>query len=189
LEIKPVSRTKSAYKNDSAEFLADKGPAPSEKIDINGEPAADAIDPATERLRRQLADLRQSEALQQLTNYAVNQAAAEGHVPNSESHIRRSRELFEQHLRPQAPAPEPEPEPEFRPPPPLPPPQADRAAIYSAPVSRETAGTGYRPSPSSTRLSVEQREAARLAGISEVEYARQLQKLGPYKAARGVEHE
>jgi hypothetical protein len=166
------------------EFPADKAPAPSEKIPLNDEPAADAVDPATERLRRQLADLKQSEALQQLTNYAVNQAAAEGHIPNSESHIRRSRELFEQHLRPQAPAPEPVTEPEFRPQP-----APERAAIYSAPVSREVTSNGYRPSPSSMRLSVEQREAARLAGISEVEYARQLQKLGPWKAMRGVETE
>jgi hypothetical protein len=169
------------------EFPADNGPPPSEKIPLNEEPAADAVDPATDRLRKQLVDLKQSEALQQLTNYAVNQAAAEGHVPNSESHIRRSRELFEQHLRPQAP--EPEPEPEFQPPPPSLPPAPERAAIYSAPVSRETAGTGYRPSPSSVRLSLAQREAAALAGVSEVEYARQLQKLGPYKAMRGVETE
>jgi hypothetical protein len=70
-----------------------------------------------------------------------------------------------------------------RPPPPPPEPSEQSASIYSAPVSREASGGGYRQSsPSSVRLSPDQREAAKMSGVTETEYARQLQKL--YEAKR-----
>jgi hypothetical protein len=165
----------------------------SEKL-TNDEPSTDAVespipavtDEASERLRKQLADLQRAEGFQRLISVAANQAAQEGHTPNTDAHNYRTRQLIDQHLARAVEQPAP-----IRQPAPLPalPPEPERAAIYSAPVSREVTGNGYRPSPSSMRLSIEQREAARLAGISEVEYARQLQKLGPWKAMRGVETE
>jgi hypothetical protein len=78
-----------------------------------------------------------------------------------------------------------EPTPEFFQPPPAPPPeQPEQAAssIYSAPVLRQVGGGGYTPSPSSVRLSHQGREAAKMAGISETEYARQ--KLRMLQAQR-----
>jgi hypothetical protein len=73
----------------------------------------------------------------------------------------------------------------FVPRPPPPAPQPESGAMYSAPVSRQVQGGGYRPSPSSVRLSAEQREAARMSGISEVEYAKQLHNLDKAKTEEG----
>jgi hypothetical protein len=65
--------------------------------------------------------------------------------------------------------------------PPPPPPPRERAPIVSAPVSREIPShNGSRPTGKIT-LSAEQREAARMSGISEVEYGRQLLKLNQMK--------
>src|SRR5262249_49548267 len=71
------------------------------------------------------------------------------------------------------------------------PPEPDRSSHYSAPVSRQApSGNGRRePNASQVKLSPLQREAAMLAGISEVEYARNLQKLPEWKRQRGVESE
>jgi hypothetical protein len=56
------------------------------------------------------------------------------------------------------------------------------AAFVSAPVSREAqTGTGQRAS-SKVKLTVEEQEYARIAGITDVEYAKQKQKLGQMKA-------
>lgn len=69
---------------------------------------------------------------------------------------------------------EPEVEPEVQP-------QPKKAPIVSAPVSREPPST-----PTSKRgtytLNALQREAARMAGITDLEYAKQLQKLNEMKA-------
>src|SRR5262249_18483924 len=123
-----------------------------------------------------------------LTAIAAHQAATEGHQRDSDDHRKRTRELFDQHLaRFQSQAPTPQ---FFTQPPPPEPPSA--AAYVSAPVSREApsgSGTRRELSPSQVKLSPQQREAAMLAGISEVEYARNLQKLAGYKRERGVEHE
>jgi hypothetical protein len=55
------------------------------------------------------------------------------------------------------------------------------AAIVSAPVSRETqTSTGQRAS-SKVRLSPEEQEFAKIAGITDVEYAKQKQKLAQHK--------
>jgi hypothetical protein len=66
---------------------------------------------------------------------------------------------------------------------------ADRATNYmSAPVSREVAGAnGVRQSQSEITLTREEREMARLSGVSEVEYARGKQFLPTYKRMRGDE--
>jgi hypothetical protein len=72
-----------------------------------------------------------------------------------------------------------EPVPEYFQPTPAPPEQPEQAAssIYSAPVSRQAGGGNYQPSPSSIRLSREEQEAARMAGISDTEYARNKLKM------------
>jgi hypothetical protein len=63
--------------------------------------------------------------------------------------------------------------------PPPPPPRPERGPIVSAPVSRQVPGT---PQYSNRiTLSMEQKEFAKIAGISEVEYARQLMKLNQMK--------
>jgi len=127
-----------------------------------------------------------------LTAIAAHEAAQQGHQRGTDAHRQATRKIFNQHLgHMHGVNPEPEP-PELEldvPKPPPPPPRPDQGAMYAAPVSREVHGSGYRPSPSSVRLTVEQREAARLAGISEVEYAKQFSRLGEYKRARGVESE
>lgn len=58
----------------------------------------------------------------------------------------------------------------------------DNDSIVSAPVSRDapSAGTG-RPLNNRITLTPEQREIARLSGISDIDYARQLLKLNEYK--------
>lgn len=63
-------------------------------------------------------------------------------------------------------------------------PDKDRGAIVSAPVSREaqSGSTGQRQSTGKIRLSAEEIESARLSGITEVEYARQKQRLMQLKA-------
>jgi hypothetical protein len=185
-----MSRTKSKY---LAEKIAEKIP-PSEKRSLEDIPAPDAVtgDEATVRLKQALDSLKHSEALQSLAAFASHQAAHQGHQIGSPGHQQATREIFDQTLaRMQEHASNAaESEPSVPRPPP-PPPAPERAAIYSAPVSREVAnGSGRRePSPGSVRLSFEQRQAAAAAGISEVEYARQLQKLPAYKKLRGVEHE
>jgi hypothetical protein len=72
-----------------------------------------------------------------------------------------------------------EPVPEYFQPSPAPPEQPEQTAssIYSAPVSRQAGGGNYQPSPSSIRLSREEQEAARMAGISDTEYARNKLKM------------
>jgi phage I-like protein len=54
--------------------------------------------------------------------------------------------------------------------------QPARRQAPAAPVSRE-GGTGGSPRPGTIRLSAAQREAARMAGISDAEYAQSLVAL------------
>jgi hypothetical protein len=120
-----------------------------------------------------------------LTAVAAHQAAQEGHQRDSDAHRKRTRELFNQHfLRMQSGEPTPPPpEPEFfrLPPPPEP---KSPASYVSAPVSREVGG--YRePSPSSVRLTPDERDIARASGISETEYAKQ--KLSMLRKQRSGE--
>jgi phage I-like protein len=55
--------------------------------------------------------------------------------------------------------------------------------MVSAPVSRESYGSGGGGSPGRVKLTQQQAEMARLAGISEAEYAKQLRKLNEMKAS------
>jgi len=181
---------KTRYREKSPEEIPASEKIESEPVQSN--PAAPPnCDEATERLKQQVAALQQSEEMQRLVAYASNQAAQYGYQPGTAEHQQATHQII-QHLANQKPAqPTPEPEP-FRPQQSVQlPPEPDRAAMYSAPPSREApSGNGRRElSPSQVKLSPLQRQAAALAGISEVEYARQLAKLGPYKAVRGVEHE
>jgi hypothetical protein len=66
-------------------------------------------------------------------------------------------------------------------------PPIERGPVVSAPPTREGAGTlsGSRPteSPTSVRLTPEQREIARAAGLSDVDYARNLLRMREMKRA------
>lgn len=57
-----------------------------------------------------------------------------------------------------------------------------RTSIVSAPVSREAPSTPDKKRGGQVKLSTDQREAAKLAGISETEYAKQLTKINEMKA-------
>jgi hypothetical protein len=73
-----------------------------------------------------------------------------------------------------------EPVPEYfqpRPAPPEQPAEQMQSAIYSAPVSRQVGGGNYQASPNSIRLTREEQEAARMAGVSDTEYARNKLKM------------
>lgn len=61
----------------------------------------------------------------------------------------------------------------------------ESARFVSAPVSRSNGPSygGYRLSPSSIRLSKDERDIARASGMSDIEYARQKIKLSEMKAA------
>jgi hypothetical protein len=131
--------------------------------------------------------------LQHAIHLATHHAAGEGHQPNTVGYLARSAHHLDQILKhgvPQA-APQPQaPTPIPQAPPPPPPPAAspsppaspyrelhretdeDNAGRFSAPVSREGGSYGGSRSGTQVRLTTEQREAARLAGVSEVEYAR-----------------
>ncbi len=56
-------------------------------------------------------------------------------------------------------------------------------SIVSAPVSRETPSSSTQPRGGKVKLNEAQREAAKLAGITETEYAKQLQKFNDFKAS------
>jgi hypothetical protein len=51
-------------------------------------------------------------------------------------------------------------------------PEQTASSIYSAPVSRQVGGGSVPTSPRSVTLTTAEREAARMSGISEMEYAR-----------------
>lgn len=61
--------------------------------------------------------------------------------------------------------------------------EPERTAIVSAPVSREVPTNDGKRSTGTVRLTAAQREAAKMAGITETEYAKQLQKLNEEKAS------
>jgi hypothetical protein len=124
----------------------------------------------------------------QLTQWAAATAHQQGHTRGTDGFLHAVKANFDEQAgrlaqrSPQYPAASsqsPPAAPPHRPPPPTPPPEPDRTAMYSAPPSRQTTGTGYHDtSPRSVRLSPEEREVARLSGISEREYAmRKLEML------------
>jgi hypothetical protein len=117
-----------------------------------------------------------------LTRAAADEAA-QHHERDTDAHRAATLEAFHR-LQGQQAQPAPASTPEFfRPPPPPAPSSASPSALYSAPVSRQaqSAGTGQRPART-VRLTPEEQEYARIAGVSDVEYARMKQKLALHKA-------
>ena len=112
-----------------------------------------------------LSDARKNSKIQALHWDVVD----EGHAPFSQAYF----ESLEEHLglRQQAQSNDYQPVQ-----------QQQRTSIVSAPVSREVPNGGGQRTASQVKLSVAQREAAKLAGITEKVYAEQLQKLNSMKA-------
>ena len=121
----------------------------------------------------------------------VRSSRAAGVRRGTEAHRQATKEIFDQHLGQQQAQPAVSARPATDPagffaPRPAPSPAAayeQRASIVSAPVSRGTASyeTGQRPART-IRLTAEEQEFARIAGISDVEFAKQKQKLALAKA-------
>ena len=120
-----------------------------------------------------------------VTVVAAEEAAQQGFERGTDAHREATREIFHRHLghRQAAPAASPEPTPLFFAPPPQPQARAEPSALYSAPVSRQaqSGGTGQRPARQVT-LTPQEQEYARVAGVTDVEYARQKQRLAQAKA-------
>lgn len=120
-----------------------------------------------------------------LTNFAGQRASQQGHQLGSVEHTEVAKQVFHDSLarleaaqaQPAAAQPSPSSTNQTtmertRPLLPLPEPR-ERSSIYSAPVSRDGAGSGYRePSPSQVKLGADELEIAKASGISPVEYAR-----------------
>jgi len=114
-------------------------------------------------------------------------AAAQHYQRGTDDHRRTTKQLFDQHLaQAQAaanPAPAAQPTPAFFAPASPPPAPPDQSSFYSAPVSREVpSGSGQRQSTTRFTLTREEREYARIAGINDVEYFKQKQRLAEMKA-------
>jgi hypothetical protein len=123
-----------------------------------------------------------------LTAVAAHEAAQQGYARGTDGHRQATRQIFDEHLaRLQAQdtaRATAQPTPEFfRPLPPPPPPERERSSIVSAPVSREVPSANGARSTRQIRLTVDEREAAALAGVTEVEYAKQKQRLMDEQAA------
>jgi hypothetical protein len=119
-----------------------------------------------------------------LTRIASDEAA-EHHQRGTDDHRAATLEAFHRLQGQQTQAqPAPAATPEFFRPPPAPSPsRTEPSALFSAPVSRQAQsdGTGQRPART-IRLTAEEQEYARVAGVSDVEYAKQKQKLAAAKA-------
>jgi hypothetical protein len=140
-----------------------------------------------------------------LTNFAGQRASQQGHQFGSAAHIEAAKAVFHENLmrledQAQQRVPEPSaterhvmPPDDYRPTPAMPPPSSfplpqstdedRRSAFVSAPVSRETPSAGGSRSNRQIRLTAEEREHARMAGVTEVEYAKQKQRLMDEQAA------
>ncbi len=111
----------------------------------------------------------------QLTTYAANEAVRQGHKIDTDAHREATKKIFHEYLgnlqeQASVNGAEMEKPPEFfRPPQPR---QPRREHIVSAPVSREMPN---RVDPNKVHLSADEVEAARIAGVSVQEYARQKQ--------------
>jgi hypothetical protein len=157
-------------------------------------------DEASAVLKRQIEALEQSEQLQrqyaerqhqhtqhmnQLAEFAASEADKQGHERGTDGHLSAAREIFQNylaHLQAQAQAaaaPQPTPQSIPRPSlPPLPPELPSSVSHFSAPVSREApTASGQRTSASRITLTKEEKDMARIAGVSEVEYAKQKGRL------------
>jgi hypothetical protein len=115
----------------------------------------------------------------QRTALAAAEAERQGHTRGTAEHMQTTKRIFHEHA---APPTNPIPEtPAFFEPPASSPAASNPGSLYAAPVSRE--GGGYRQSSNSVTLTREDKEHARIAGVSEVEYARQKKKLAEMKAS------
>jgi len=127
----------------------------------------------------------------ELTLYAANEASKRGLEPDTDGHREKTREIFHHWMTEanktkqlaEKPTPEffqPEPPPAPRRPP-------GKAAIVSAPVSRDASPGNYQSefedSPRSVRLSPDQIEAAKIAGVTPREYAKQLLRMRRMQAS------
>jgi hypothetical protein len=123
----------------------------------------------------------------QLTRESAIRAANEGHVPDTDDHRHATKRIFDGYLA-EIKRQDAEPSPKFFQPPPPPAPRRPpgKASIVSAPVSRETPSSRIyeaENNPKSVHLSVDQLEAARIAGVTPGEYAKQLLKMRRMQAS------
>jgi len=104
---------------------------------------------------------------------ATRQAHLAGHEADTPAYFDSVKNYFHRHMNP--PVAEPEPATEIE----LPPSMPSRGSMYSAPVNREGPATGYSggDGPGKVRLTASMKEAARVSGISEREYAEQVLRL------------
>src|SRR5207247_6415378 len=129
-----------------------------------------------------------------LTAYAANEAAQQGHERGSEAFLQATKQIFDKYeaeLQAQANAQQAEPAmqetPKFFAPVPPKPPRAS-SGHYSAPVSREVPSAippseRYTEDPRRVTLSVDDKAIAKASGISEIEYAKNKLKLQRMKAS------
>ena len=127
----------------------------------------------------------------ELTQVAAHEALAAGHAmgtPGFHSHMKERFDFHMAEIERRAAAVPPAAEktvPEYfkpRPPPAEPSHEERMGGLVSAPVSRGIPTGSYKPAGSrSITLTAAQREAARMAGVSEAEYARQLLRLSQEK--------
>lgn len=118
----------------------------------------------------------------EVTDYAASQALQAGLQPDTDQYRTAVRSNFAQamkHIQARAQTEVPEP---FRPSPPPPPqPRAEtRAAMISAPISRQAPssnGERYELTPSKINLTADEKAIADASGLSHVEYARQKLRL------------
>jgi hypothetical protein len=120
----------------------------------------------------------------ELTAFAANEAAQQGHARGSEEFMQATKENFHRHLaqaQAQQTDPAMTPTPKFFEPPP-PKPMRQQAVPVSAPVSRELPSAippseRYVEDPRRVTLSVDEKAIAKASGITETEYARQKIRL------------
>jgi hypothetical protein len=116
-----------------------------------------------------------------LTAYAANEAAQQGHTRGSEEFLQATKEIFDHYQAPLQAQAQQQTEPAmqetprfFQPPPPRPP--RAQGPIVSAPVSREILTGNPRPeweeNPSRVHLSVDERSIAKACNMTDLEYAK-----------------
>jgi hypothetical protein len=161
-----------------------------QRVALNGQPLS--RDEKLEQWRQQGLTAREALFLREhptmidhpeVASFAANAALAAGLERDTDRYWQAVTENFDKamsHLKAQAEAREPTPD-FFRAPEVKPKPVRSAAHFVSAPVSREIpSGTGTR-SPSKVTLNAQHLEAAKIAGVSPTEYARQLLKLNEMK--------
>jgi hypothetical protein len=126
-----------------------------------------------------------------VTVVAAEEAAQQGHERGTDDHRQATKEIFDRHLGHQQAQPAASVQPAaadpagfFQPPPQPAHSRPDPASYVSAPVSRgvPSGETGYRPARQ-IKLTPQEQEYARVAGVSDVEYARQKQRLAQLRAS------